>query len=101
MFADDFDECWSDFVNKGFREITRLHHKKPPKEERLLTLWEEKNKREDKQNHTRGPSGKTVVVGMKDREANKVVAKPVPERSKENDTWTHRQECIPRGEGLH
>ena len=43
----------------------------------------EKNKHEDKRSHTRGPSGKSVVVGMKDREANKVVAKPVTERSKE------------------
>ena len=43
----------------------------------------EKNKHEDKWSHTRGPSGKTVVVGMKSRDANKVVAKPVPERSKE------------------
>ena len=43
----------------------------------------EKNKHEDKRSHTRGPSGKTVIVGMKDREANKIIAKPVPERSKE------------------
>ena len=43
----------------------------------------EKNKHNSKRNHTRGPSGKAVVVGMKDREANKVVAKPVPERTKE------------------
>ena len=43
----------------------------------------EKNKHESKRSHTRGPSGKTVVMGMKDREANKVVAKPVPERTKE------------------
>ena len=43
----------------------------------------EKNKHEDKRSHTRGPSGKSVVVGMKDRGANKIVAKPVPERSKE------------------
>ena len=33
--------------------------------------------------HARGPSGKTVVVGMKGREANKIVAKPVSERTKE------------------
>ena len=44
----------------------------------------EKNKHEDKRSHTRGPSGKTVVVGIKDREANKVFAKPVAERSKED-----------------
>ena len=43
----------------------------------------EKNKQESKRSHTRGPSGKTVVMGMKDREANKVVAKSVPERTKE------------------
>ena len=43
----------------------------------------EKNKHNSKRSHTRGPSGKTVVVGIKDREANKVVAKPVPERTKE------------------
>ncbi len=43
----------------------------------------EKNKHNSKRSHTRGPSGKAVVVGIKDREANKVVAKPVPERTKE------------------
>ena len=43
----------------------------------------EKNKHNSKRSHTRGPSGKTVVVGMKDRKANKVVAKSVPERTKE------------------
>ena len=43
----------------------------------------EKDKHEDKRSHTRGPSGKTVVVGMKDRETKKVIAKPVSERSKE------------------
>ena len=43
----------------------------------------EKNKHNSKRSHTRGPSGKAVVIGMKDRETNKVVAKPVPERTKE------------------
>ena len=43
----------------------------------------EKNKHEDKRSHTRGPSGKTVVVGTKDRGTNKIVAKPVPRRTKE------------------
>lgn len=43
----------------------------------------EKNKHESKRSHTRGPSGKAVVMGMKNREANKIVAKPVPERTKE------------------
>ena len=43
----------------------------------------EKNKHGDKRRHIRGPSGKTVVVGMKAREANKIVAKPVSERTKE------------------
>ena len=43
----------------------------------------EKNKHEKKRSHVRGPSGKAVVVGMKSREANKVIAKPVPERTKE------------------
>ena len=43
----------------------------------------EKNKHEDKRSHTRGPSGKAVVVGIKDRDTNKVVAKPVPNRTKE------------------
>ena len=41
----------------------------------------EKNKHNSKRSHTRGPSGKAVVIGMKDRETNKVVAKPVPERT--------------------
>ena len=43
----------------------------------------EKNKHESKRSHTRGPSGKAVVMGMKERETNKVIAKPVPERTKE------------------
>ena len=43
----------------------------------------EKNKHEDKRSHTRGPSGTSVIVGMKAREANKIIAKPVPERTKE------------------
>ena len=43
----------------------------------------EKNKHNSKRSHTGGPSGKAVVIGMKDRETNKVVAKPVPERTKE------------------
>ena len=43
----------------------------------------EKNKHNSKRSHTRGPSGKAVVIGMKDRETNNVVAKPVPERTKE------------------
>lgn len=43
----------------------------------------EKNKHESKRSHTRGPSGKAVVIGMKAREANKIIAKPVPERTKE------------------
>ncbi len=42
----------------------------------------EKNKHENKRSHTRGPSGKAVVVGIKDRKANKIVAKPVPDRTK-------------------
>lgn len=43
----------------------------------------EKNKHNSKRSHTRGPSGKAVVIGMKDRISNKVIAKPVPERTKE------------------
>ena len=43
----------------------------------------EKNKHESKRSHTRGPSGKTAVVGIKDREANKVVARHVPNLTKE------------------
>ena len=43
----------------------------------------EKNKHNSKRSHTRGPSGKAVVIGMKNRETNKVVAKPVPQRTKE------------------
>ena len=43
----------------------------------------EKNKHEDRRSHTRGPSGKSVVVGMKDREGNKIIARPVAERTKE------------------
>ncbi len=43
----------------------------------------EKNKHESKRSHTRGPSGKAVVMGMKERETNKVIAKPVQERTKE------------------
>jgi len=43
----------------------------------------EKNKHNSKRSHTRGPGGKSVVVGIKNRETNKVIAKPVPERTKE------------------
>ncbi|MCY4262971.1 MAG: IS1595 family transposase [Candidatus Dadabacteria bacterium] len=43
----------------------------------------EKNKHEHKRSHVQGPGGKAVVVGIKNRETNKVVAKPVPDRSKE------------------
>jgi len=43
----------------------------------------EKNKHEDKRSHTRGPSGKEAVVGIKDRKANKVVAKHVPNLTKD------------------
>ena len=43
----------------------------------------ERNKHSDKRSHTRGPGGKAVVVGIKDRKTNKIVAKPVPNRSKE------------------
>lgn len=43
----------------------------------------EKNKHNSKRSHTRGPSGKAVVIGMKDRITKKVIAKPVPERTKE------------------
>lgn len=39
----------------------------------------EKNKHESRRSHALGLSGKTVVMGMKDREANK----PVSERTKE------------------
>ena len=43
----------------------------------------EKNKHEDKRSHTRGPSGKTVVVGDEGPRYKQVVAKPVPDRTKE------------------
>ncbi len=43
----------------------------------------EKNKHEDKRSHKRGSSGKAVVVGMKDRKTNKIIAKPVSDRTKE------------------
>ena len=43
----------------------------------------EKNKHNSKKSHTRGPSGKEAVVGIKDRKANKVVAKHVPNLTKE------------------
>jgi transposase-like protein len=43
----------------------------------------EKNKHNSKRSHIQGPSGKAVVVGMKARETNRVVAKPVPARTKE------------------
>lgn len=43
----------------------------------------EKNKHNSKRSHTRGPSGKEAVVGIKDRKANKVVAKHVPNLTKE------------------
>ena len=42
----------------------------------------EKNKHNSKRSHVQGPSGKAVVIGMKDRETNKVIARPIPERTK-------------------
>ena len=43
----------------------------------------EGNKHEDKRSHIQGPKGKTVVIGMKDRETNKITATTIPNRSKE------------------
>ncbi|MCY3827314.1 MAG: IS1595 family transposase [Candidatus Dadabacteria bacterium] len=43
----------------------------------------DRNKHNDKRSHVQGPSGKDVVVGMKDRKSNKVVAKRVSGRDKE------------------
>lgn len=43
----------------------------------------EKNKHLNKRRHIQGPSGKEVVIGMKNRETNKVVAQPVPSRTRE------------------
>ncbi len=43
----------------------------------------ERNKHSDKRSHTRGPGGKSIVAGMKNRETNRVIAQPVSERSKE------------------
>lgn len=43
----------------------------------------EKNKHNSKRSHTRGPSGKAAIVGIKDRKANKVVARHVPNLTKE------------------
>lgn len=61
----------------------------------------EKNKHEDKRSHTRGPSGKTVVIGMKAREANKIIAKPVPERTREEMHGFISGNACPEAKGLH
>lgn len=74
------------FMAQRLREAwpSREHKMEGPLEvDETFMGGKEKNKHEDKRSHTRGPSGKTVVVGMKDRRTNKVIAKPVPERTKE------------------
>ena len=43
----------------------------------------EKNEHNSKRSHTRGPSGKAAIVGIKDRKANKVVARHIPNLTKE------------------
>lgn len=43
----------------------------------------DRNKHNHKRSHVQGPSGKTVVMGMKDRNSNKVVAKRVSNRDKQ------------------
>lgn len=67
-------ETWKDDKNGFFG---------PVEVDETFMGGKEKNKHNNKRSHTRGPSGKTVVVGIKDRDTNKVVAKPVPERTKE------------------
>ena len=43
----------------------------------------DRNKHNDKRSHVQGPSGKEVVMGMRDRKSNKVAAKRVSSRDKE------------------
>ena len=74
------------FMAQRLREAWTVEEDKmkgPVEVDETFIGGKEKNKHEDKRSHTRGPSGKMVVVGMKSREANKIVAKPVSERTKE------------------
>ncbi len=48
-----------------------------------FTGGKERNKHNNKRSHTRGPGVKSIIVGMKNRETNRVIAQPVSERSKE------------------
>ncbi len=57
----------------------------------------DRNKHNHKRNHVQGPSGKTVVMGMKDRSSNKVVAKRVSNRDKQ----TIHGFNFPRNQSLH
>jgi transposase-like protein len=66
---------------KGGRENTKLAGTVEVDE--TFIGGKEKNKHNSKRSHIQGPAGKAVVMGMKAREANKIIAKPVPERTKE------------------
>ena len=68
-------------IREGWKEGKSML-KGPVEVDETFIGGKEKNKHEDKRSHTQGPSGKAVVVGMKDRETNKLIAKPVPDRTK-------------------
>ena len=73
MMAQKIRQCWID--------DSKLHGDVEMDE--TFVGGKERNKHHDKRSHTRGPSGKTIVAGAKSRETNKVVAKPVSGRTKE------------------
>lgn len=68
-------EAWQTEGNNNFQG--------PVEADETFMGGKDRNKHDDKRSHIQGPSGKTVVVGIKDRESNKVVAKRVSNREKE------------------
>ncbi len=69
-------------IREGWKDGLKLFSG-PVEVDETFMGGKEKNKRKEKRSRTRGPGGKMVVVGVRDRETNKVAASPVSERTKE------------------
>lgn len=68
-------ETWKDNQGEEFAGPTEV--------DETYIGGKEKSKHKSKRRNVRGPSGKATVMGIKDREANKVVARHVPNLTKE------------------